>query len=88
MVDIEPILNGCIYSTFNNRQMKTYILKGFYDISINNTVYLKINMLSIKNEKLYVYRMGYKIFSINLNNISDFWIKWDYRSLNFRIRQE
>jgi hypothetical protein len=85
MVDIEYSLNGYIYSTFKNIQMKTYILKGFYDVSINKTVYFKINVLSIKKENLNIYRIGSQIFSIKLNDINDFWVTWDYRSLNFKV---
>jgi len=86
MIDIEYFLNGYIYSSFKNIQMKTYILKGFYDVSINKNVYFKINLISIKKESLHIYRIGSEIFSIKLNNINDFWVTWDYKSLNFKIQ--
>ncbi len=86
MDDIEHFLDGFIYFSIKNIQMKSYILKGFYDISINKTVYLKINMLSIKNENLHIYRVSSQIFSISMDNIKEFWIKWDYRKPDFRIQ--
>ena len=85
MIDIEYFLNGYIYSSFKNIQMQTYILKGFYDVSINKNVYFKINVLSIKNENLRIYRIGSQILSIKLSNIIDFWITRDYKSLNFKM---
>ncbi|NOL60374.1 hypothetical protein HLB00_05945 [Ferroplasma acidiphilum] len=43
-------------------------------------------MLSIKNENLHIYRVSSQIFSISMDNIKDFWIKWDYRKPDFRIQ--
>jgi hypothetical protein len=85
MLDVESLLYKYTYSKFKTPNIKTYVLLGFYDILINNKIYFKVNMLSIYNDKLHIYRMATCVFSINMEEIKEFSINYDYRKLNFKL---
>ncbi len=85
MFDIEIYLDKYIYSRFKNSNIKTFVLNGFYDISVNDNLYFSVNMLSIEDNNLHIYRMSTRIFSIELQEITHFLINYHYRKLNFKI---
>ncbi|WP_298276585.1 hypothetical protein [Ferroplasma sp.] len=85
MFNIQQTVDEFIYSKFINNINEIYVLKGFYDININDSIYYRINMLVIQNEKLTMFRLSTRICSINIDNIDHIRIFMDYRKLNFRI---
>lgn len=85
MFDIQRTIDPFIYSKFTNNTNKIYILKGFYDLNINNSVYYRINMLLVRNGLLRIYSIGSIILSIKIEDIDYISIYDDYRKLNFKI---
>jgi hypothetical protein len=85
MFDIQQAVDKFLYSKFINNVNEIYVLKGFYDININDFIYYRINMLLVQNEKLIIFRLSARIFSISIENINNISILMDYRKLNFRI---
>ena len=86
MYDIEHALDHFIYSKFINTVNSIYILKGFYDIYINDSVYSGINMLTVNNGTLKIYSIDSVVFSINYTDVCCIAVYKDYQKLNFRIK--
>ncbi len=87
MCDIEQALDQFIYSKFINTVNRIYILKGFYDIYINDSVYSGVNMLTVNNGVLKIYSIDSMVFSINYTDVCCIAVYKDYRKLNFIVKQ-
>ncbi|WMT52249.1 MAG: hypothetical protein RE471_05050 [Ferroplasma sp.] len=85
MFNIQQAVDEFIYSKFINDVNEIYVLKGFYDININDSIYYRINMMVIQNERLIIFRLSTRICSINIGDINRLRIFLDYRKLNFKI---
>jgi hypothetical protein len=85
MFDIYKAIDEFVYSKFTNKANEIYILKGFYDININDSVYYRINMMAIKKQTLIIYRLNSRMFSLGIDKIYHISVFNDYRKLNFRI---
>ena len=86
MYDIERALHQFIYSKFINTVSSIYILKGFYDIYINDSIYSSVNMLTIKNGTLKIYSLSSVVFTIDYTDVCCITVYKDYRKLNFIIK--
>ena len=87
MCDIEQAPDQFIYSKFINTVNRIYILKGFYDIYINDSVYSGVNMLTVNNGVLKIYSIDSMVFSINYTDVCCIAVYKDYRKLNFIVKQ-
>ncbi len=85
MFDIHKPIDEFVYSKFTNKSNEIYILKGFYDININDSVYYRINMMAIKKQTLIIYRLNSRMLSLGIDKIYRISVFSDYRKLNFRI---
>jgi len=85
MISPDELLKPNVSTTFVRNGSKIYILKNFYDFSVNDDIYYSINMVEVGNSNIILYSLNRRRYVFSLDSISFFKVHYRYEKVKLNL---